>query len=294
MIGRYRHLTRTVRPFGDPAYSASRPIAEDFGGYHAVDALAYVLVSGSDAPAFGPIHRRTLLFILVALFVGGGLLSLAPGLSASDLAADVNGRSGQSGEYLAPDHSPSAGLALGPAPTPSGRPDEPEPITIGAISPIFTPEVHHWAPRILGWSARYGLDPDIIATIMQIESCGDPGAISHAGAQGLFQVMPFHFAPGEDMLDPDTNAMRGLAFYNRQLGFTGQDIYLSFAGYNGGYAASDSSYSCWANETQRYYTWAAGIYDEARAGLSNSPTLQQWLDAGGRSLCQQAARHLGL
>ena len=37
------------------------------------------------------------------------------------------------------------------------------------------------------------LDPDIIATIIQIESCGNPAARSTAGAQGLFQVMPFHF-----------------------------------------------------------------------------------------------------
>ena len=129
---------------------------------------------------------------------------------------------------------------------------------------------------------------------MQIESCGDPGAASYAGAQGLFQVMPFHFDPGEDMLDRDTNARRGMAFYNRQLEYTGWDIYLSFAGYNGGYAASGSSYSYWANETQRYYTWAKGIYDDAKAGLTESPTLQQWLAAGGGGGCQRAAQSLGL
>ncbi|MGD8807101.1 MAG: lytic transglycosylase domain-containing protein [Chloroflexota bacterium] len=174
---------------------------------------------------------------------------------------------------------------------PTEQPDDP---SLGGISPVFTREVQYWEPRIREWSKLYNLDPDIIATIMQIESCGDPGAASYAGAQGLFQVMPFHFDAGEDMLDPDTNALRGMAFYNRQLEYTGWDIYLSFAGYNGGYAASGSSYPYWANETQRYYTWAKGIYDDAKAGLSESPTLQQWLAAGGGSGCYRAAQRLGL
>lgn len=164
----------------------------------------------------------------------------------------------------------------------------------GGISPIFTKEVQHWAPQIVAWAAAYGLDPNIVATIMQIESCGDPQAVSSAGARGLFQVMPFHFTGGEDMHDPDTNAKRGLNFFNEQLRYTGGDVLLSFAGYNGGYAASGSSYDRWASETQRYYTWAKGIYEDAQAGAASSPTLEQWLAAGGGAGCQRAASRLGL
>lgn len=174
----------------------------------------------------------------------------------------------------------------------------PEPTAVptisGNISPIFSTQVKHWEPQIVAWAARYQLDPNIVATIMQIESCGDPNAVSRSGAQGLFQVMPFHFANGENMQDPDTNATRGLNFYVEQLRHTSGDIYLSFAGYNGGYAASNSSWEHWANETQRYYTWAQGIYDDATAGLATSSTLEQWLAAGGASLCQQASNRLGL
>ncbi len=174
----------------------------------------------------------------------------------------------------------------------------PEPTAIpavtGNISPVFSTQVKHWEPQIVAWAARYQLDPNIVATIMQIESCGDPNAVSRSGAQGLFQVMPFHFANGENMQDPETNATRGLNFYVEQLRHTSGDIYLSFAGYNGGYAASNSSWEQWANETQRYYTWAKGIYDDAAAGLTTSPTLEQWLAAGGASLCQQASNRLGL
>src|SRR5262245_60640765 len=66
----------------------------------------------------------------------------------------------------------------------------PPPPTIGVL---FTPEVQYWTPRILVWAARYGVDPNMLATVIQIESCGDPTVGSSAGAQGLFQVMPFHF-----------------------------------------------------------------------------------------------------
>ncbi|MCZ7665768.1 MAG: lytic transglycosylase domain-containing protein [Chloroflexi bacterium] len=152
----------------------------------------------------------------------------------------------------------------------------------------------HWEPQILGWAALYDLDPDIIATIMQIESCGDPNAVSGAGAQGLFQVMPFHFEAGEDMQYPDSNAYRGMKFYNTMLAHTGGDIMLSFAGYNGGYAAADHPYAQWPAETQRYLYWAQGIYEDAKAGAAESPRLQEWLNAGGIGLCQQASARLGL
>ncbi|PIE81730.1 MAG: hypothetical protein CSA11_03515 [Chloroflexi bacterium] len=164
----------------------------------------------------------------------------------------------------------------------------------GSISPVFSKEVKHWEPQILNWATLYNLDPDIIATIMQIESCGDPNAVSSAGAQGLFQVMPFHFEAGEDMQYPDTNAFRGMKFYNTMLAHTGGDVMLSFAGYNGGYAASDSPYDQWPAETQRYLYWAQGIYEDAKAGASESTRLQEWLNAGGLGLCQQAAARLGM
>ncbi len=162
------------------------------------------------------------------------------------------------------------------------------------LSPVFSQEVRQWQPQILAWAGQHQLDPDIVATIMQIESCGDPEAVSSAGAQGLFQVMPFHFEAGDQMRDPDTNAGKGLAYYAWQLQQTEGDIFLAFAGYNGGTAAVLSGWDGWAHETQRYYTWSKGIYEDAKAGLQTSPTLQRWMSAGGASLCQQAAEQLGM
>jgi len=164
----------------------------------------------------------------------------------------------------------------------------------GGIAPLFTREVQHWAPQIVAWAAEFGLDPNMAATVMQIESCGDPNAVSGSGAQGLFQVMPFHFSAGEAMQDPDTNAYRGMAYLAQGMELTGGDTGLTFAGYNGGHGTAAKGWEAWPNETQRYYTWSTGIYEDAVAGAAGSDTLDQWLAAGGAGLCQQAAARLGI
>ncbi len=164
----------------------------------------------------------------------------------------------------------------------------------GGIAPLFTPEIQHWAPQIVAWANAAGIDPNMAATVMQIESCGDPNAVSGAGAQGLFQVMPFHFDPGEAMQDPDTNARRGMAYLALGMQQTGGDTSRTFAGYNGGHGTAARSWDTWPAETQRYYVWATGIYGDAVNGSATSETLSQWLAAGGAGLCQQAAARLGL
>ena len=129
---------------------------------------------------------------------------------------------------------------------------------------------------------------------MQIESCGAPSAVSSAGAQGLFQVMPFHFAAGEDTLDPDTNAARGLAYLALGLARASGDAGLALAGYNGGHSLIGQDSSLWPAQTQRYWYWGTGIYQDAASGQPQSSRLQEWLQAGGTSLCAQADGELGL
>ena len=166
--------------------------------------------------------------------------------------------------------------------------------TDGVIAPFFAPSVRYWEANILQWANQHGLDPNMVATVMQIESCGDPAAVSIAGAQGLFQVMPFHFERGEVMTDPDTNAYRGMKFLAELLVMFDGNPGLSLAGYNGGPGNARKAWEHWPNETQRYYRWGLGIYTEATAGHETSDTLNQWMQAGGASLCRQASRRLGL
>jgi soluble lytic murein transglycosylase-like protein len=163
-----------------------------------------------------------------------------------------------------------------------------------SIAPIFTPEVRYWESRILAWSAEFGIDPNLTATVMQIESCGDPRALSSAGAMGLFQVMPFHFYAADDPYSADTNAQRGLAYLTSALERAGGDVRLTLAGYNGGVGLIGRAEWTWPAETKRYVRYGAPIYEDARAGLTTSDALMEWFNSYGASLCRQAAGRLGL
>ncbi|OQY31491.1 MAG: hypothetical protein B6I38_05780 [Anaerolineaceae bacterium 4572_5.1] len=156
------------------------------------------------------------------------------------------------------------------------------------LSPLFTPEVHFWSERIMLWAAETGLDPNLIATVMQIESCGDPRATSSAGAMGLFQVMPYHFQGGENPYYPEVNALRGLAYLKKSLDTAHGDFRLALAGYNGGIGVIPRLESSWSAETLRYVYWGSGIYGDALQGASKSARLDEWLGKGGASLCSQA------
>src|SRR5260370_22412204 len=120
-----------------------------------------------------------------------------------------------------------------------------------AIAPLFTREVQHWAPQIAKWAAQYDVDPNLIATLMQIESCGYPGAASTAGAQGLFQVMPMHFSENEPMTDPETNGGRGIQVIRDCLRYANGDVGLALACYNGGPSLISRDPRNWPDETQR-------------------------------------------
>lgn len=158
-----------------------------------------------------------------------------------------------------------------------------------ALSPVFTPEVQYWATDIEKWAAEYNLDPNLIATVIQIESCGNPTVSSNAGAQGLFQVMPFHFTQDEDMLDVQTNARRGLNYLSGGLEIANGHPGLALAGYNGGHGVINLGWARWVDETRRYFYWGAGIYEEASSGALTSTRLNEWLSAGGNNLCVLAS-----
>lgn len=156
------------------------------------------------------------------------------------------------------------------------------------LAAFFTPQVQRWQSEILAWAAAENLDPDLAATVMQIESCGNPFATSPAGAMGLFQVMPYHFADGEDSYEPHTNAQRGLGYLKQSIEKFGADPGLALAGYNGGISGASRPQNQWAKETIDYKYWGENIYADALAGNAESPTLEEWLAAGGASLCAQA------
>lgn len=162
------------------------------------------------------------------------------------------------------------------------------------LSLIFTQEVRYWEDDILRWANASSLDPNLVAVVMQIESCGNPFARSNAGALGLFQVMPYHFQTGENPYNTDTNALRGLNYLSHSLDASNGNVRLALAGYNGGIGVISRGEWTWSAQTLRYVYYGAPIYEDARSKATSSAKLDEWYRKYGAGLCKQASRKLGI
>ena len=85
------------------------------------------------------------------------------------------------------------------------------------------------------YSSQYGIDPGLIRAMIQVESGFEPRAVSHAGAQGLMQIMPEtqNYLGLEDPFDPDANVKAGIRYLSSLLDRF-QSLELALAAYNAG------------------------------------------------------------
>ncbi len=114
--------------------------------------------------------------------------------------------------------------------------------------------------------ARHGVDPALLAAVAKAESGFDPTAVSHAGAQGLMQLMP-GTAAGlgvTNSFDPEQavdGAARLLAGHLDTYG----SVELALAAYNAGPGAVNRYGGIPPyDETQRYVPKVLAFYEELR------------------------------
>lgn len=96
-----------------------------------------------------------------------------------------------------------------------------------------------FADEIAAATERFGLDPALLRAIMHAESWFNPMAVSHAGAEGLMQLMPAtqqHYAVN-DPFDPRQNVFGGAAYLADLLQRYAGDWQLAVAAYNAGETA---------------------------------------------------------
>jgi soluble lytic murein transglycosylase-like protein len=94
-------------------------------------------------------------------------------------------------------------------------------------------------PRILAATVGTGVSPALALAVISVESAGRTEAVSHAGAQGLMQLIP---ATAErfgvvDAMDPVQNIRGGVAYLDWLLTEFNRDVVLALAGYNAGEGA---------------------------------------------------------
>jgi soluble lytic murein transglycosylase-like protein len=172
-----------------------------------------------------------------------------------------------------------SGLA---AATPISGPAVAETLVVNR-DPIRDPHV----TAIAEASARYAIPEHWIRAVMQVESAGDPRAVSHAGAMGLMQVMPGTWnvlredhGLGADPFDPRDNIIAGTAYLRAML-----DRYGTVGGMLAAYNAGPGRYDAYLSEgrplpaeTRAYVAMLAPRLD-GTVPLPSRATVADWREA---------------
>ena len=97
-------------------------------------------------------------------------------------------------------------------------------------------QIASWVKQL---APRYGLEPELILSVIAAESNFDPGARSHKNARGLMQLIPdtaTRFGV-KDITHPIQNLHGGMAYIRWLLAYFQGDLQLALAGYNAGEGA---------------------------------------------------------
>jgi soluble lytic murein transglycosylase-like protein len=132
------------------------------------------------------------------------------------------------------------------------------------LSGFWPARIQQWAWIIERWAAQYVMDPDLIAAVIQMESGGDPEAVSGSGACGLMQVMArdttgqygamFADRPTcAELKDPETNigwAVHYLAVLYHQNGADWREALWRYGPLDRGYSYADAVLALYARSKE--------------------------------------------
>jgi len=140
------------------------------------------------------------------------------------------------------------------ADAPSGNVTQPRPTESKGTQAIDT--------IIAKASHRYGVDSGLIRAVIKAESGFNPNAVSHAGAQGLMQLMPgtARALGVSDSFDPEQNVMAGTRFLSDLLKRYNGSLDSALAAYNWGPGNVDRKPEQLPRETRDYLARVKQLY----------------------------------
>jgi hypothetical protein len=139
--------------------------------------------------------------------------------------------------------------------------------------------VMRWGKEIQAASTKYGIEPALIAAVIEQESGGNPDAQSSAGAIGLMQLMPRTAnGLGVNPYDPAHNIVGGTKYLAIQLNRFG-NLEMALAAYNAGPGNVLNSRYLYISETQNYIRNVAALANKYQrqftAAVSTSTSLKK-------------------
>jgi len=106
-------------------------------------------------------------------------------------------------------------------------------------------------------ASRFDIEPELVLSVMQVESAFDEYAISWVGARGLMQIMPFWKKelgqPKANLMDIDTNIYFGCAILKTYLNREKGNIAPALARYNGSYGRMKYPNKVFKAQNQRWF-----------------------------------------
>lgn len=182
-----------------------------------------------------PIPVYALLVFVVYLIVTGraGSLWSAFKSAGTGLKTSVTGGDNSTPPGLGTENTPQFGGTVVPTSGSSGSGNKKT--TTGTSSNFNLAQIINNA------AAKYGVDPRLVAAMIQTESGGNPNAVSPAGAEGLMQLMPStaNLLGVANPLDPKQNVDGGTRLISNLLKKYKGDKKKALAAYNAGSGAVD-------------------------------------------------------
>ena len=140
-----------------------------------------------------------------------------------------------------------------------------------------------YAQEITDAADRYGVDPNLVHSVIRVESAFNPSAVSRKGARGLMQLMPrTASALGvRDAFNPAQNIDGGVRHLRSLIDRYGGNLPLALAAYNAGAQAVD-----WYRgippypETQQYVARILSVYG-AGSGAGTPQIIYRYEDSQG-------------